>query len=460
MSKLFQAGENLTTTENGALSFKSTFNSVLDLFFKVGASRGQDLTQDFNKAYVENPEYTIRLGLWARDVRGGAGERQHFRNFLKWITTKEDDIVISKIINKVAEVGRFDDLEAFWGTKYQSLAAQVWVDAIKAGNGLAAKWAPRKGKKGAGPLRKAAGLTEANWRKLVVSTSNTVEQKMCAQEWDEINYSHVPSVASARYQKAFGRNDPDGYAKFKEALESGDAKVNAGAIFPHDLVNSCRNGDDKVSSAQWDSLPDFLEGSDERFLPIIDTSASMTWDKIPGTSVYPIDVARGLGIYLAERNKSVFKNEFLEFNSTARAHKIEGKSLKAKLDSISRASVGGSTNLQAAIEWVLEVATRNKLPDSDLPTKLLIVSDMQFNSCSGTNLDAIEKKYKAAGYTMPGIIFWQVMHRPGSLPVTMHDKNTAIVSGYSPAVLRDLIKGQLDPVQSMLNVLSNDRYAI
>lgn len=460
MSKLFQAGSNLTTTENGAVSFKSSLSAVLDLFFKAGASRGKDLTQDFEKAFAENPELTVRLGLWLRDAREGAGERQHFKNFLKWVTNKVTPEGMQAIIVKTSELGRFDDLQVLFGTRYQNAAAQYWVDCIRAGNGLAAKWAPVKDKKGAGPLRHAMGMNEASWRKFVVSLRSTVEQQMCSKNWDGIKYSQVPSVAAARYQKAFGRNDPTGYTNYINSLVKGDAKINASAIFPHDVVLASMKGNDTVASEQWKALPDFLAGSTESFLPIVDTSGSMTW---PGAKVkdgiYALHIAVGLAIYFAERNKSAFKNEFLEFNDRAVAHTIKGGSLAQKIRSVTSAGVGGSTNLQAAVSWVLQTAIRNKLPQSDLPTKLLIVSDMQFNGCSReTNLEAMERKFAEAGYTMPGVIFWQVNARAGSMPVTMHNKNVALVSGYSPATIKGLMQGELDPMKSMLNVLNNERY--
>lgn len=459
MSTLFEAGSNLTTTENGAVSFKSSLNAVLDLFFIAGASRGKDLTPDFEKAFQADPTLTVRLGLWLRDARQGAGERTQFKNYLKWITNKVTPSTMKAIINKVPELGRFDDLEVLFGTQYQHEAVHVWLEALRAGNGLAAKWAPRKDKKGARPLREAAGMTEASWRKWVVSMSNTVEQDMCRGNWEGINYEHVPSVASARYQKAFGRNDADRYGQYIARLEKGEAKINASAIFPYDILKSARLGNDKVATAQWASLPNYLEGTDEKFLPIIDTSGSMQ-SPVQGSNVTALDIAIGLGIYFAERNNSVFKNEFLAFADRAIPHTIKGETLMQRYKAIEQhQDWGGTTDLQAAVDWVLKTAIRNKLPQSDLPTKLLIVSDMQFNSTGrNTNLETMEAKFEAAGYKMPGVIFWQVHARAGSMPVTMHNRNVAIVSGYSPATIKNMLSGELDPMKSMIKVLSDPRY--
>lgn len=461
MSILFEAGNNLTTTENGAVSYKSSLSKVVDLFFKAGASRGTDLTADFQAAYGENRELTLRLAQWLRDAREGAGERKHYTNFVKWVVLTESADVVIKLLHKTPELGRWDDLMAFWGTAFQNEAARFWVSAIEQGNGLAAKWAPRKDSKGAGPLRYQLKLTERNWRKMVVAASNTVEQLMCANRWEDINFEHIPSVAAARYQKAFSRHVPGLYQSYAKAVESGEAKINAGAIFPYDVLKSAFNGNDTVASAQWDALPNYLEGTEESFLPIIDTSGSMQVT-VPGSNVTALEIAVGLGIYFAERNKSVFQNEFLTFAGTAKPHTITGKSLKEKYQSVVKHQDWDmSTNLQAAIEWILKTAIRNKLDASELPTKLLIVSDMQFNACANnTNLEAIQLKYEAAGYKMPGVIFWQVMARAGSMPVTVRDKNTAVVSGYSPAVVKSMLTSELDRIKAMLKVLNNDRYNI
>jgi hypothetical protein len=432
MSKLATAANNRTTTENGAASFKSTLNKNLDLFFKVGASRGKDLWNDFRAAYAEDKDLAVRIMLWARDARGGAGERQVFRTVLQQLV-QDNPIVARKILPKVPELGRWDDLKVFMGTPLEFDAATLWADAIRNGNGLAAKWAPRKDSKGAKPLRRVAGLTEQGWRKLVVGATKVVEQKMCAREWSDIEYSHVPSVAAARYQAAFAKHDPAGYEAYRQALVSGEAKVNAAAIFPHDVVKAALRGDETVSDAQWKALPDYLEGSEERFLPLVDVSGSMGVQVSPGTTAMDISVA--LGMYLAERNTSIFKDEFITFES--------------------------STNLEAALHLILDAAIQHKLTEDDMPTKLLVLSDMQFNSWGvqgDTAFKGIARQYENAGYEMPQVVWWNLADRAGNIPVTENDTGTAMVSGFSPAIMTSLLGGNLTPVGVMLDAVMKERY--
>ena len=109
-----------------------------------------------------------------------------------------------------------------------------------------------------------------------VNITNVVETAMCAKDYSGVDYSKLPSLASSRYQKAFLRNDEVGYGEYKTALESGEAKVNAGAVYPYDIIKSMNYGGDKVvNNAQWESLPNFMEGSEERVLPVVDVSGSM-----------------------------------------------------------------------------------------------------------------------------------------------------------------------------------------
>lgn len=458
MNKLIEGLNASAKTENGCDSFHSTNSKCLDLFYLIGSSRGRDITGPFLQAFAENEDLALRILLWARDIRQGAGERQQFRNLMKTLIETLDEDRVTAIINKVPELGRFDDLKVFFGTRFESVAAELWVRSIRDGNGLAAKWAPRKDKKGAKPLRSAIGLTEARWRKLVVPLSNTVEQQMCAKQWDEIEFGKVPSVASGRYMTAFHRNAGAKYQAYKDALEKGEAKVNAGAVYPYDVIRSMNNGDVTVANAQWEALPDYIE-SDESFLPIIDTSYSMN-TKVSG-SVSAVDVAVSLGLYTSQRNKGVFRDVFMTFSERPSLQRVTG-TLQQRYRGMSTADWGMNTNIEAVFDLLLDTALAHNVPESDMPTKLLVVSDMQFDCMrgGGTAFDNARRKYAAAGYKMPQIVFWQVNARAGGIPVTMGTGGTALVSGFSPSIMRSVLNGDLDPVKVMLDTVMVDRYTL
>lgn len=471
MSKLVQAIDNTTYTANGAVTFKSTGVACLDLFSIIGASRGKDIANQFQKSLEESLEITLRILLWARDVRGGAGERGTFKRLVSLLVNNNDEGLIHKLIQKIPEIGRWDDLDLFWDTKYEAPAAYLWLSAIKDGNGLASKWAPSKFKKGAAPLAKAGGFkNEREWRKFLVPLRSTVEQLMCAQEWEEVPHGKLPSLASSRYDQAFQRHDESGiYAAYKASLEKSEAKVNAGALFPYDPIKAYRKTRDHVvPAAQWAALKDFIT-TDRNFMPIIDVSGSMSTPVGGNPNLSCMDVAVSLGMYLAERNKGLFKDVFLTFDTDPRLIQMKGD-FSTRVDQIYRAPWGGSTDLQKSFKLILDAAVANNLGEEDMPTHILLISDMEFNQVERpfhrreqhqTNFQAIDAMYKRVGYKRPQIIFWRINSGAPNAPIKFDDNGTALISGFSPAIVKPLLEGgDLSPMKAMLDVIMVDRYSL
>lgn len=460
---------NTARTANGAVTLKTTNSACLDFFFLAGASRGKDISQEFIAALADNFDVAVRTLLWLRDVRGGAGERQTFRSLLKFLGLPEQE----SVMRRIPELGRWDDILVFAGTALESKAFAMIEDALRAENALCAKWMPRKDPKGvkngvAVRLRKHMGMTPKQYRKTLVNLSMVVETAMCAKEWGSIDFSKLPSVASARYQKAFGRNAADNYAAFKESLVKGETKVNAGALYPYDLVLSCKCGDAEVSDAQWKALPDFLEGSDASILPVIDVSGSMSGYKLEGSSATVMDAAIGLGIYLAERSNGPFKNQYITFSEQPRLVTLDPSwDLLQKVQYTRREGVGYSTNFQAVFTEILIAAKRNNLKQADLPEMVLVLSDMEFNQAERswswnqetTNFEAVDRMFKDAGYERPKLVFWNLNGRPGNNPVSMGEAGTALVSGFSPSLMKSILNASdFNPEAVMLETVMVPRY--
>ncbi len=297
-------------TANGMKARKSTANACVDLFYKIGASRGKNITGEFTAAYVENSDVALRIAQWARDVRGGAGERQIFRDLLVHLEKTDPDAALA-LLRKVPEVGRWDDIFVFSNPDLKSAAYTMLGDALRAQNGLAAKWTPRKGKIAA-EVRAFFGMTPKQYRKSLVAMTKVVETQMCANDWDNINFNHVPSVASRNYKKAFGRHTPK-FAEYVAALVKGTpgVKVNANAIFPHDVLKGVINHYgmelNKVDTdhivVQWEALPNYV--GEASILPLVDVSGSMSCPAGKNTGVTCMDVSVILGLYLADKNKGV-----------------------------------------------------------------------------------------------------------------------------------------------------------
>lgn len=470
MSSLFQAANNYTQTDNGATAFKSTMSACLDYFFHAPALRGNpsEAMRKFGAAYSENPELALRILQWLRDVRGGAGVRQLFLDVLQFHSIGKETIpneVMVKLVHKTPEIGRFKDLLCFAGTRMEEEAFTVIKTALEAGNGLCAKWMPRQGEV-ANKLRKFLGIkTPKEYRKLLVSLSDTVEQKICAQEWDQIAFDKLPSLAAKRYQSLFNKHAAERYAQYKADLEVGDTKVNAATLYPHDCIVAMRHGDTAVAQAQWNALPNYLEGVEDRILPVVDVSPSMDVGAGTGShqraAISCMDVAIALGLYLSERNEGLFHNQFVTFHSNPTFVTVSG-SLEERFHQAKRSAWDGSTNLERTFQMLLKAAVDHKLPESDMPTKILILSDMQFDSAVGrqseTLFQNIDKQYADAGYKRPQIIFWNINSSGANVPVTLGTGGSGLVAGFSPSVMKGVLSGELDPMNMMMSIIGNPRY--
>lgn len=327
----------------------------------------------------------------------------------------------------------------------------------------AAKWLPReKSSKSsiAQEIRDFFGMSPRQYRKQVAELTKVVEQQMCFGEWNEINFSHVPSLAAARYQKAFGRNAPVAYNAYKEALKTGAAKVNAGAVYPHDVIRSIKLGDAAVAAAQWGALPNYMSGAN--VLPMVDVSGSMNCAVGRNPNLQCIDISVALGLYCADKNRGAFKDMFLTFSEKTKLEVLRGDIL-SKYAQMNASDWGMSTNLHGAFDQVLRVATTQKVPAEDMPKYILILSDMQFDHCTKHDDSAmamIERKYEAAGYAMPKIVFWN-LNSNDNVPVAFNKHGVALISGFSPAIMKSVLAAaEFTPRSIMLDTINVPRYTV
>jgi hypothetical protein len=446
-------------TENGMKAKSHSGNALVDLFYKIGASRGKSVTADFEKAFQEDADLAMKIAFWSRDVRGGAGERQIFRDVLVHLEKLHPEM-LEAVLPFVSEFGRWDDLLVFKTEKFKHMAYTLIGDALRERNGLAAKWMPRQGPI-AIEIRNFYGMSPKQYRKSLVALTNVVESKMCAGNWDGIEFGKLPSLASARYNKAFGRNAATAYAAYKARLTAGTDKVNASAVYPYDVIKTLRHGGDSVvADAQWASLPNYI--GDASVLPLVDVSGSMSCAVGGNANLQCIDIALSLGLYCADKNTGVFKDTFLTFSAKPKAQVVKG-TLAQKMSQMNSSDWGMNTNLHAAFEEILRIAVKGGVNASDMPKTLLILSDMQFDQCVSFDDSAhqmIVRKYKEAGYEVPNIVFWN-LNSKDNVPVKFDKRGTALVSGFSPAVMKGVLTGtDMTPYGIMLATVDVPRYAV
>lgn len=327
--------------------------------------------------------------------------------------------------------------------------------------GLAAKWCPRKGPIAAA-LRDYMNETPKGYRKLIVNLTKVVESQMCAREWNTIVYDHVPSVAAARYQKAFTKHDQIRYAEYKDALSKGEAKINAQAVYPYDVIKSIAYGNKDIALAQWEALPNYL--GDDKILPMVDVSGSMECKVGGNSNLTCMDIAISLGLYIADKQQGAFKDMWLTFSDNSHIEVLRGDLLN-KVRTMQHDHVGYSTSIESAFNSVLNTARQHNVPAEEMPTMLVVLSDMHFNRASfGANIkamDMLRQKYEAAGYKLPRVVWWNLNASDKNVPVRFDEDGTALVSGFSPAIMKSILSANdFTPLGIMLNTINAERYQL
>ena len=472
---------NKTVTENGAATHITTESDCLDLFATIGALRREsesEIVTRFIRAYSENKDIAMKLLFFARDIRGGLGERRVFKVILNWLANNEPQTV-RKNLEYVAEYGRFDDLLCLMGTACEKdmldvLKAQFESDNKALANGgevsLLAKWLPSVNASSsetvlyAKKIAKHFGLNDASYRKALVALRahiRIIENNLREKDYS-FDYSKQPSKAMYKYRKAFIRNDGERYSQFLDKVTTGEAKLHASTLMPYEIITPFfrRNVSDeerKAINTTWISQEDF--GDTENALAVIDGSGSM----YGGADPMPATVALSLGIYFAERNKGAFKNHFITFSENPQLVEIKGEDILDKVRYCHGFNEVANTNIQKVFELILDAAKKNSVPQDELPKKLYIISDMEFDYCaedaSLTNFEYAKKLFAEAGYALPEIVFWNVASRNRQQPVTRNEQGVALVSGCTPRLFSMVASGTMNPYAFMLEVVESERYA-
>ena len=507
--------DETSTTENGATGFKTTGHKLLDLHFQTSSLRSKseaEILKMFEDAFCEEPENTVKWLFMCRDVRGGMGERRTFRICFKWLANCRPTLA-SRLVHLISEYGRWDDLMCMLDSNVnetvQAAALKV-IDTqlandyaeMQKGNSvsLLAKWMPSINTSSKETVALAKSLVkklsfkdDREYRKTLSALRkhiDVVERKMSAKQWSEIDYEKVPSVANVRYRNAFMKNDTTRRREYLDKLAAGEAKVNAAACFPSDIVHAYSGVSTWHTSLQpidatleqmWKSLPSVdVKGN---ILVVADGSGSMMTPAGGRSSMTALEVCNALALYCAEHNDGPFKDKFITFSSRPQLVDVsKAQSLREKLSIMYSHDDCSNTNLEATFDLVLEAAVREKLKQEDIPT-LVICSDMEFDAgahCDSYNwactdddgnwnesrykatktalLEMIRAKWAAAGYELPKLVWWNIASRTGTIPMQQNKAGVVLCSGYSQSMFKMLASDSADPYEALLEQLNTDRY--
>ena len=472
---------NKTLTENSAATNITTGSDCLDLFATIGALRSEPDAEAiirFDRAWAENADIAVKTLFFARDIRGGLGERKVFRAILRHMA---DDMpsAVQKNLWAVPEFGRYDDLLTLLDSpmrhdviSYIKSLLDSDKKALESDGAvsLLGKWLPSVNAHNADTVRygkmiaKALGLAEADYRRLLTKLRAKIaiiENNLRKKDYS-FDYEKQPSKAMVKYRKAFLRNDGERYKGFLEKVSKGEAKLHTGTLYPYDIIRPILSGSMSVDERRsvdvtWNAQEDFTRG--ENALAVIDGSGSMYGYGSPK----PAEVALSLGVYFAEHSKGAFAGHFITFSGQPRLVKIKGRDIFEKVQYCKSFNEVANTNIRAVFDLILTTAAKNRLPQSDLPSTLYIISDMEFDSCAEnadiTNFEYAKKVYAARGYRLPTVVFWNVQSRNEQQPVTLNEQGVVLVSGASPRVFAMVSSGNLSPMAFMLDTLNNEKYA-
>ena len=502
--------DEVSVTENGAAGFKTSGSKLLDINFAVSSLRSMSdsaVAAKFSDAFYENPLLAIKWMFMLRDIRGtGMGERRSFRICLNWLANTKPEVA-KKLIKLVGEYGRYDDLFTLFGTPAETemldYIDNLWSDDIANMNAgksvsLLAKWMPSVNTSSAATValaRKfctALNLSEKQYRKSLSKLRaylKVIEVKMSAKQWNEIDYEAVPSKANIKYNSAFLRNDETRRRAFLGALEKGEAKINASANFPCDIVHSycAKTGGwygrhnitaDPALEAMWKALPNYVKNQETgSTIVVADGSGSMTSRVSMNTSMSALEVANSLAIYFAEKLTGPYKDKYITFSERPQyVDFTKAQSLAEKINIALRYNECANTNVEAVFDLVLETAKRFQLKQEDIPSNILIVSDMEFDcgtswrGCSrygysgnysatkNALFESIKQKFIDAGYKLPRLVYWNVCSRTGTIPLQENENGVALVSGFSPAIANMVFSAKLDPYEVLVDALNVPRY--
>lgn len=440
----------------------------------------------FITSYDEDPLYTMKWIMYARHIKLGLGERDVFRMMLTKIGDLHPEMALQFIIGtELWNYGRWDDvLRIFFDTTSgilhgglgELIANQFRRDVMACGLGdsisLLAKWMPsnntssKQKRSEAVILQSLLHLNAREYRKMLSKLREhlaVVDRKASLNQWNDINYNHVPSKANLKYRNAFLKHDEERRQAYLTSLEKGDdsVKINANSMFLYDIVqayidnNSCwRNilrPYDETLEQLWHAQESPKDYDD--ILVIRDGSGSMGQQLSGNSSVTALSVADSIALYCAQHNKNEsFKNRFITFSNHPQMVDISMcETLRDKLRRLHRFDDYSNTDIEATFDLILDTAVKNHLRQEELPSACLVISDMQFDQATNhednmTVIEACRQKFEALGYTMPRLIFWNVsVYAHNTIPVQMHPSGVILVSGFSKSIVDMVVSREIDP---------------
>lgn len=528
---------NIQYGENNHIEYKWSNvqqEKILQLSFQLvrtsDENRKMELANKFMECFkegdVENKKLMLKLLAHTRDIESGKGEYSIPYVILKELYKYDNTLGVNvlKIFvgleSNEKPIGSWKDVKYFLNElsaapveimKIVNSQLRVDNDNMKLNKNcsLVAKWIPREKSSKFGWINKELakdyfedyGSSENGWcdsavrkakthyRKLVSSINkyiDTTQIKQCSSSWGSINFDKVTSITMMKQKGAFLNN------KKKESVD----RINCQENMLKDLQD-VKDGKSEVKGKKT-SMIDFIKQAlivkdpDERFyineswknngkdtksldnmIAMVDTSGSMEMTE-KGNPLYS---AMGLGIRISEKSK--LGKRVMTFNSRPEWVNLEEcKDFVDEVIKVRDAGWGMNTDFHKAMDMILDVIIKNKIPAEDVENIVLtVLSDMQFDSAptksspyNSSVRQILSDKFHEAGmrvcgkgYKVPHILFWNLRSSNG-FPELSYQENVTMLSGYSPMLLNSFIEvgmtalKELTPWNMLVKMLEKERY--
>lgn len=437
--------ENITFTNNGAVSLETTKNNIVDFFMNFSRTiSDKDIEKYLSLCWKESPEKTVAIIFNGRDRNNGKKEKTISNRAMIWLKNNKPETYKSNIMTYIDKYGCWKDvmyinfnadMDGYNIFELKLIADKLIEDKALLINGenvsLCAKWAPSekdkydRRKHSASQVAKILFPDEDKYLMKRYRTEyltplrnkiNIVENKMCNNEWTYIKYEHVPGVAIKRLKNAFMKHDNEGYTKYLSDVRNGFKCIKVAGILPHELVNYYLELSKTTREREWYNsftceceCPCICEKEEKEEIKYeINETIELQWrtmvDNIKKDGVLnevlpivdvsgsmfsasngsiPAQVAIALGLLISECSTGMFKNKVITFSDTPELHDIEGETLFDRINNVTQMNSGTSTNFEATSDLIIDFGKKYSLTQENMPKKIICLTDMQFNSSMG-----------------------------------------------------------------------------
>jgi hypothetical protein len=270
---------------------------------------------------------------------------------------------------------------------------------------------------------------------------------------------------------AFNRNASVKFQDWVNQLTIDDVKVKT--MYPHQITEMVASYgapfyQTKIADILWNALPDYM--NDANVLAIVDVSGSMNTSAGGQPGLTCMHISKTLGLYIAHRTKGIFKNHVITFSEKPELVDVSAANISDAYRKIENINWGASTNFEASARLIAVRAESNHLTQEDLPTHVIVFSDMQFNEASESDMTYDKlwvSEFTKRGYVAPTLIFWNLAKDSTTHHTLADSEGFVEVGGYSVNMLSEIfnptetsgeVVEPLTPIIVMERVIMKDRY--